>query len=122
MIGVMSPAAHVFRVEAENAVAFERTRMSEQSLTEVAHLQPWVVSHPEILGGNVKVVTEQFGSWVTSGGQVAAERLDILGLDATGQLVIVELKRDGDKRIHLQALTYAALAAGFTKETLANVH
>src|SRR4051812_40919234 len=96
--------------------------MTDHGLLEVQHLEPWVVAHPRVLGGNVLIVTQQYDRWATSGGQVAAERLDILGLDSTGQLVVVELKRDGDKRVHLQALTYAALVARFTKEMLGAVH
>lgn len=96
--------------------------MSEQGLLEVDHLERWVLDHPEVLGGNVRIVTQQFDRWATRGGQVAGDRLDILGLDSTGQLVVVELKRDGDKRVHLQALTYAALVAGFTKDVLGAVH
>ncbi|WP_299038510.1 hypothetical protein [uncultured Pseudokineococcus sp.] len=96
--------------------------MAEQGLFEVQHLERWVVDHPEILGANVKVVSQQYSTWATSTGKMAAERLDILALDASGQLVVVELKRDGDKRVHLQALTYAALVAGFTKGTLAEAH
>ncbi|MGK5682268.1 hypothetical protein [Actinoplanes sp. URMC 104] len=118
----MSPAAHVFRIDGVDATPFQRSAMAEQGLLEVEHLERWVVDHPEILGGSVRIVTKQFDRWATSGGQVAAERLDILGLDSTGQLVVVELKRDGDKRVHLQALTYAALVAGFTKESLGSVH
>jgi hypothetical protein len=45
-----------------------------------------------------------------------------LGLDANGQLVVVELKRDSDRRVHLQAITYAALVANFSKELLGRVH
>ncbi|WP_337059771.1 MULTISPECIES: hypothetical protein [unclassified Kineococcus] len=109
-------------MDGAKATPFERTRLDKQGLLEVDHLEPWVVEHPEVLGGNVRVITQQFDRWATAGGQVATERLDVLGLDSTGQLVVVELKRDGDKRVHLQALTYAALVARFTKEALGAVH
>ena len=56
------------------------------------------------------------------GGDRAKERLDILGLDVSGQPVVVELKRGSDSRIHLQAITYASLVAGFSETTLAQAH
>ncbi|MBL7259478.1 hypothetical protein [Paractinoplanes lichenicola] len=118
----MSPATHLFRIDGATATPFRRASMTTEGLMELQHLERWIVAHPEIMGGNVRIVTQQFDRWATSGGQVAADRLDVLGLDATGQLVVVELKRDGDKRVHLQAVTYAALVAGFTKETLGIVH
>lgn len=97
--------------------------MVDQGLREVDHLEKWIVEHPEVLGPTVKVVTTQYDRWASASGAAAAtERLDILALDSTGQLVVVELKRDGDRRIHLQAITYAALVAGFTKDTLGRVH
>ncbi|SFE34256.1 hypothetical protein SAMN05216251_102551 [Actinacidiphila alni] len=53
----------------------------------------------------------------------AKDRLDVLGLDATGRLVVVELKRDtADRDVHLQAITYAALVSRFDLETLAEAH
>ncbi|WP_328949275.1 hypothetical protein OG778_14505 [Streptomyces sp. NBC_00184] len=50
----------------------------------------------------------------------ARDRLDVLGLDATGRLVVVELKRGtADRDVHLQAITYAALVSRFDLGTLA---
>lgn len=118
----MAPTSRVYRIDGSDATPLRRTHMVDHGLLEVDHLEAWVVTHPEIIGENVRVVTRQYDRWSTSAGQQATERLDILGLDSTGQLIVVELKRDGDKRIHLQALTYAALVAGFTKETLGEVH
>ncbi|WP_234807754.1 PDDEXK family nuclease [Mycolicibacterium bacteremicum] len=76
----------------------------------------------KFLGDHVKVVTTQYDKWSSNSGDLARERLDILGLDSSGQLVVVELKRGSDSRIHLQAITYAALVAGFSKDTLADAH
>ncbi|MBB3040118.1 hypothetical protein FHU29_004613 [Hoyosella altamirensis] len=39
-------------------------------------------------------------------GDLAKERLDVFGLDSSGKTVVVELKRESDPRIHLQAITY----------------
>ncbi|MFF0571179.1 hypothetical protein ACFYT7_26610 [Streptomyces sp. NPDC004041] len=47
----------------------------------------------------------------------------MLGLDATGRLVVVELKRGtADRDVHLQAITYAALVSRFDLGTLAQAH
>jgi hypothetical protein len=49
--------------------------------------------------------------------------LDILGLESTGRLVVVELKRaDAGRDVHLQAITYAALVSRFDLDTLAQAH
>lgn len=45
------------------------------------------------------------------------DRLDILGLDSRGHLVVAELKRGAPPdNVHLQALKYAALASRFTAD------
>jgi hypothetical protein len=97
-------------------------RLAELGVLEPIHLERWIVDHPEVLGDQVKIVTTQYDKWSSDSGDLARERLDILGLDSSGQLVVVELKRGTDSRIHLQAITYAALVAGFSKETVADAH
>ena len=60
--------------------------------------------------------------WESEGGNIAHQRLDVLGLDNSGRLVVAELKQESDVGIHVQAITYAALVSGFTEETLADAH
>ncbi|MGW4099088.1 DNA-binding protein [Mycobacterium sp. NPDC004974] len=103
-------------------VSMPPRHLAEIGILEPTHLEKWVVEHPEVLGDHVKVVTTQYDKWSSDSGDLARERLDVLGLDSSGQLVVVELKRGTDSRIHLQAITYAALVAGFSKETLAEAH
>ncbi|WP_285184509.1 DNA-binding protein [Rhodococcus sp. MEB041] len=68
------------------------------------------------------IVSTQFDRWHSAAGDVASERLDILGLDSQGRPVVVELKRGADKKVHLQALTYAALVARFGAHELGAAH
>lgn len=105
-----------------NCLPMRSTRLAELGILEPTHLERWIVDHPEVLGDQVKVVATQYDKWSSHSGDLARERLDILGLDSSGQLVVVELKRGSDSRIHLQAITYAALVAGFSKSTLAEAH
>jgi hypothetical protein len=97
--------------------------LAEAGLLERQHLQQWVIDHPELVGDGVKVVTFEFGKWITSGGVAAADRLDVLGLDRTGRLVVVELKRDrAPDPITMQAVNYAAMVRRFSLDVLADVH
>jgi predicted transport protein len=51
------------------------------------------------------------------------DRLDVLGLDRDGRLVVIELKRDAaPDTVDMQALKYAALVSRFTRDDLAKVH
>ena len=113
---------HMFVVSDDGTVPAEAVSLSDLHLTEVRDLEEWVIEHPEVLGPDVKVVATQFDRWQTEGGSRARERLDVLGLENTGRLVVAGLKRDTDAGIHVQAITYAALVSGFTEETLAHAH
>lgn len=95
--------------------------MEEQKFGEASHLEEWIIEHPEVIDPTMMIVTTQFDNWASEAGS-SLERLDILGLSASGELVVVELKRGKDKTVHLQALTYAALVASFTLDVLAQAH
>ncbi|WP_239486554.1 hypothetical protein [Streptomyces durocortorensis] len=69
------------------------------------------------------MITAEYDRWADTDGVPARDRLDVLGLDATGRLVVVELKQGtADRDVHLQAITYAALVSRFGLGTLAQAH
>jgi len=113
----------LFTVDGANAVPARRVSLADAGLLERQHLQQWVIDHPELIGTGVKVVTFEFGKWISPGGVTAADRLDVLGLDRTGRLVVVELKRDrAPDPITMQAINYAAMVSRFSLDILADVH
>ena len=91
-------------------------------LMERQHLQEWVLAHPELLGAGVAVVTSEFDKWQDAQGADVADRLDILGIDRDGRLVVVELKRDvAPHTTHMQALNYAAMVSRLTVRDVAEL-
>ncbi|MDV6209927.1 DNA-binding protein [Rhodococcus erythropolis] len=118
----MGTDMHMFTVEGAVSAPMPQERLETHGFLETRHLEQWVVDNPQVLGDDVKIVSTQYDKWSSEFGDLAKERLDVLGLDRSGQLVVVELKRGTDSRIHLQAITYAALVAGFDKKTLATAH
>ncbi|MFD6915387.1 DNA-binding protein [Streptomyces virginiae] len=114
---------HLFTVEGASAAPVAPTALAAEGLLERQHLQEWVIAHPQVLGESVLVITAEFDRWADTDGVPARDRLDVLGLDATGRLVVVELKRGtADRDVHLQAITYAALVSRFDLDTLAQAH
>jgi hypothetical protein len=110
----------LFTVVGPAAVPAEPIGLVDAGLKERADLQEWVIAYPEILGSGVKVVTFEFDRWWSSSGPGPQDRLDILGLDADGRLVVAELKRDkAPDTTEMQAIKYAAMASRFTVESLA---
>jgi len=91
-------------------------------LLERQHLQEWVLAHPELLGAGVQVVTSEFDKWEDASGGVVADRLDILGIDPEGRLVVVELKRDlAPHTVHMQAVNYAAMVSRLSVRDVAEL-
>ncbi len=65
------------------------------------------------LGEDLLVVAEEFGHW-----EDARRRIDLLAIDRTGHLIVIELKRDeSGGHMELQAIRYAAMVSsmGFTE-------
>jgi hypothetical protein len=113
----------VFTIQGTHAVAARPTSLSDAGLRERQHLQEWVLAHPEIIGSDVLVVTTEFDRWISGQGATPLDRLDVLGLDQSGRLVVAELKRDrAPDTVDMQALKYAAMASRFSLDTLASAY
>jgi hypothetical protein len=64
------------------------------------------------------VITEEFGDWEDS-----KRRIDLLGLDRSGNLVVIELKRTEDGgHMELQTIRYAAMVSTMTFAKVVSVH
>lgn len=101
-----------FEVAEEKLKPLKRTSLSDVAIRERRDLQRLLRIHlPELLP-DVLVIAEEFGDWEES-----KRRIDLLGVDRSGALVVIELKR-GDTGAHmeLQALRYAAMVSTMTFE------
>jgi hypothetical protein len=112
----------VFGVAGSTATPAVPITLAEAGLREREHLQEWVLAHPEMLGVDVLIITSEFDRWMSREGR-EADRLDVLGLDADGRLVVTELKRDqAPDFVTLQSVKYAAMASRFEVEQLADAY
>lgn len=100
-------------------------RVSEPvSLSDAGHAGPssyteWIVQHPRLLGARVRVVASDL-RWDTPTGDT---RIDVLGLDADGRLVVgVVVVDDEPEQVLLRAMTQAAYASRLEPQALADVH
>jgi len=84
---------------------------SELGFTERKHLQEWLAHRPNALGEELLIIQKEF-----DGFDDTKERLDLLALDKSGNLVIIENKLDDSGRdVVWQALKYASYCASLTK-------
>jgi len=90
------------------------TNLKNEGRTELYDLEPWLESNPEILGPDIVIIGRQTMS--------KSGPIDLLGIDKSGNVVIVEIKRDKLPREALtQAIDYASDAAGWTIEKLGEI-
>lgn len=94
----------------ERLAEVDSTSFGQEGMLERADLQRLLRDQPQVLEEGLLIISEEFGNW-----QDSNRRIDLLGLDAEGRLVVVELKRgETGSHMDLQAIRYAAMVANMT--------
>ena len=92
---------------AESGLArHEQASLADLGLREREDLQRLIRDDIGVLDDDLLVVAEEFGQW-----EEARRRIDLLAVDKTGCLVVIELKRDDGAHMDLQALRYGAMVS-----------
>ena len=104
------------------AAGISPTTFVHLGLWERKDLEQWVISTPEIVGSDLRVITSEYDRF-----DKTAERLDVLGLvkveDGLGRLVVIELKRHGQSTtVDLQAIKYAAYLSAASFEDVCQMY
>ena len=87
-------------------VRLEETTFSTEKLTEPQNIETWIRKNPSILTESDEEDITIIGEQETSS---TRKRLDLLGVDGFGDIVIIELKRDIAKIMtEFQAIRYAS--------------
>ena len=82
-----------------------------------AQLEAWLVQYPDLAGEPLLILGSQLAEFAED-----KDRLDVLAVDETGELVLLELKVDESFRVtDLQALAYAGAYASISRAHLAAV-
>jgi len=98
----------------EKATKIYESSFNGLNIWERQHIEEWVRTNPEMLGEDLLVVSIEFDKFTNS-----SDRLDVLALDRSGNLVVVELKRDSAAGYaDLQAIRYAAMVSSMTIDVL----
>src|SRR3954471_12883850 len=88
------------------------TSFGSAGVHERADMQRLLKANVGLVSPETLIIAEEFGAW-----DVSYRRIDLLGVDRDGNLVVIELKRDDTgAHMELQALRYAAMVARMTFE------
>ena len=97
----------LYDMSAGTIVKIEPTTFAAAKVLERTHLQAALRDNIALVSDDLLVVAEEFGEFAD-----ANRRIDLLCVDRTARLVVVELKRTADGgHMELQALRYAAMVS-----------
>ncbi|XLQ20177.1 MAG: DUF4268 domain-containing protein [Candidatus Moraniibacteriota bacterium] len=91
---------------------------SEAGFKERKNLQEWIAKNPSCLGEELLIIQKEF-----AGFDETKERLDLLALDKSGNLVIIENKLDSTgKDVTWQALKYVSYCSSLSIEDIEMIY
>lgn len=100
----------LFEITKDSLRDIPATGFDAAHLRERADLQRLLRDRIDVISPDTLVIAEEFCDWEDS-----KRRIDLLGLDKSGSLVVIELKRvDDGTCMDLQAIRYAAMVSTMT--------
>ena len=100
----------IFSYNDSRLSVLEQTSFSTQGILERTDLQPALRDQIDIICPGCLVIAEEFSEWDDS-----RRRIDLLAVDASANVVVIELKRnETGEHMELQALRYAAMVSTLT--------
>ena len=106
----------LYRLNANRLERLPEASFGDSGRTEHEQLHALLRDQPEVVEDGLLVIAEHFGDW--SDGQ----RIDLLALDGSGRLVVIELMRDEGDHTELRALRNAAMVANMTFDQVVERH
>jgi hypothetical protein len=100
----------IFKLTKDALHALPETAFHAHGVKERADLQRLLRANIGVVAPDVLIIAEEFSEWDDS-----KRRIDLLGIDRAGNVVVIELKRDDDGgHMELQAIRYAAMVSTMT--------
>ena len=98
----------------DNKLEILKSNMIETGRKEAEDLEEWIKTDPTILGEDILIIGEQVST--------RSGTIDFLGIDKSGDLIIVELKRDKlPREVLAQAIDYASDVSYWDVEKISEI-
>jgi hypothetical protein len=108
---------YTFEPQNHQLAALNSTKFHTQGILE-KHLQTALKHNIAAISPDTLIIAEEFSEW-----DDCKRRIDLLGIDRSGNIVIIELKRDEQgAHMELQALRYAAMVSTVTFDRVVDIY
>lgn len=109
----------LYEISNNTLTPINESTFTKLRLLERANIQRALRAHINTVtpGIETMVLAEEFGNW-----EGANRRIDLLCLDESARLVVVELKRDSGAHMELQAIRYAAMISTMRFDQAVEAH
>lgn len=102
---------HIYSKNTKSVDSCKNTNFKDHEIFE-SDIEKWILKNPFLIGDDILPITSQYDGFNNTN-----ERLDILAVDSSGKLVIIEIKRDDSgSKADLQAIKYAAFCSNIPFE------
>lgn len=104
--------------EGNRITKIESKTFHEFGFKEREHLQEWIAKSPECLGEELLIIQKEFDGFSDTN-----ERLDLLALDKSGTIVVIENKLDDTgKDVTWQVLKYVSYCSTLSKQQIKEIY
>lgn len=104
--------------DSNKLVKVEKKTFKSLGLDERHNLQEWIAKEPSSLGEDLLIIQKEFDGFADT-----KERLDLLAIDKSGNLVIIENKLDDSgKDVTWQAIKYASYCSSLSKSDVIEIY
>ena len=108
----------IYKLNSETIEPVPATAFAWLGIGERSHIQRALRDQIDVIDGEILVISEEFAQWADS-----QRRIDLLGIDRNGCVVVIELKRTEDGgHMDLQAIRYAAMVSTLTFEQACDIY
>ena len=104
--------------ESNTLIKMEERLFADLGFKEREHLQEWIAKNPEVLGEDLLIIQKEYDGFNDTN-----ERLDLLAMDKSGGLVIIENKLDDTgKNVTWQALKYTSYCSTLKTDQVIKIY
>lgn len=109
---------YIIDKDSNKLIKVEKKTFKSLGLDERHNLQEWIAKEPSSLGEDLLIIQKEFDGFADT-----KERLDLLAIDKSGNLVIIENKLDDSgKDVTWQAIKYASYCSSLSKGDVIEIY